>query len=329
MEHDAPAVNAVPDISVVVPSHNRPLRLRWLLNALEEQTLERGRWEVVVCHDSSGPETEDLLRTHALAADGTLRHETMPVDSASSGRKRNIAWRMARAPLVVFTDDDCRPPPDWLERAVAAAAGHPGAIVQGATGKDPLESAMQHAPYYHSQLVRPPTPWAETCNIVYPKELLERAGGFIEEHSVGEDTDLALRCRELGADYVAAPEVLTYHAVIELSLREALRVRRRWQDLPDMIKRHPEMRRHYPLGMFWTRRHAWLPLFAAGVVLMGRRRAWTVLCVPYLVHAVPAHGSNPRGRYRNLAELPSRLLLDVFEMAVIARGSVRHRTLFL
>ena len=37
-----------PEISVVVASHDRPLRLRWLLNALEEQTLERDRWEIVV-----------------------------------------------------------------------------------------------------------------------------------------------------------------------------------------------------------------------------------------------------------------------------------------
>src|SRR5213593_4083172 len=59
---------ADPLISVVVPSHERPLRLRWLLNALEEQTLAREQWEVIVAHDS-GPETQELLREHPLAAD--------------------------------------------------------------------------------------------------------------------------------------------------------------------------------------------------------------------------------------------------------------------
>ncbi|MDQ3936983.1 MAG: glycosyltransferase family 2 protein, partial [Actinomycetota bacterium] len=63
-----------PDIAVVVPSHDRPLRLRWLLNALEEQTLAPGRFEVIVAHDSRDPETEALLRDHPLAAGGTLRH---------------------------------------------------------------------------------------------------------------------------------------------------------------------------------------------------------------------------------------------------------------
>src|SRR6478672_2900983 len=62
------------ELSVIVASHDRPLRLRWLLNALEAQTLDRALWEVVVGHDSAGPETEELLTTHPLAQAGVLRH---------------------------------------------------------------------------------------------------------------------------------------------------------------------------------------------------------------------------------------------------------------
>ena len=38
-------------------------------------------------------------------------------------------------------------------------------------------------------------PWAQTCNILYPRELLERIGGFLDDPplSMGEDTELALR----------------------------------------------------------------------------------------------------------------------------------------
>src|SRR3954469_19318333 len=82
-------MTATPEIAVVVPSHNRPLRLRWLLNALEEQDLERDRWEVIVCHDSTGPETEELLRTHPLAQAGVLRHITV-APGPQAAAKRNI-----------------------------------------------------------------------------------------------------------------------------------------------------------------------------------------------------------------------------------------------
>src|SRR6202040_3789959 len=106
-------------------------------NALEEQTLPADDWEVVVAHDSSGPETEELLSTHPLAARGTLRHVTLPPGSAPPGANRNAAWRIARGSVIAFTDDDCRPPADWLQNALSAARRSPGAIVQGATRKDP------------------------------------------------------------------------------------------------------------------------------------------------------------------------------------------------
>src|SRR5215208_5672349 len=125
-----------PEIAVVVASHDRPLRLRWLLEALSERTLERDRFEVVV-HDSTGSETDALLEAHPLARHGTLRHIRRPPGSSPPGANRNAAWRAARAPIVVFTDDDCRPPGRWLAKALQAADAHPGAIVQGATHPDP------------------------------------------------------------------------------------------------------------------------------------------------------------------------------------------------
>src|SRR4051794_37320240 len=110
-----------PEIAVVVASHDRPLRLRWLLEALSDQTLERDRFEVVVAHDSTGPETDALLQAHPLAEHGTLRRIRRPPGSSPPGANRNAAWRAARAPTVVFTDDDCRPPREWLAKALQAA----------------------------------------------------------------------------------------------------------------------------------------------------------------------------------------------------------------
>lgn len=324
--HNSSAMERSPEIAVVVPSHDRPVRLRWLLNALEEQTLERSRWEVVVGHDSSEPDTLELLQTHPLALDGTLRHVTLPAGTAPPGANRNAAWRLARAPLIAFTDDDCRPPREWLERALAAASRHPGAIVQGMTVPDPDEESARHAPSYHTQLVRPPTPWAEACNIVYPRDLLDATDGFDETQMTGEDTDLALRAQESGAELVGAPDVLTYHAVVELTLLQELRGLRRWEDLPWLVRRHPRFRQHFPLWIFWKHRHVWFPFAALGLALARRHAAFSALALPWLLHATPRHRSGPRGRIRALLELPRCALRDSVELGVLARGSLRHRT---
>jgi cellulose synthase/poly-beta-1,6-N-acetylglucosamine synthase-like glycosyltransferase len=320
---------SAPSIAVVVPSRDRPLRLRWLLNALEEQTLTD--FEVIVAHDSTD-ETEALLRGQPLARRGVLRSLRFP-PGPGPAVKRNAGWRAARAPLVAFTDDDCRPPRDWLANAVAAAQRAPdGAVIQGATEPDPDErNLLYRAAHVLTQRVDPPDPWGQTCNIVYPRALLERLGGFDESLPVaaGEDTDLALRARAAGAEIVAAPEVRTYHAVDPITLAEALRQAWRWQHMPYVAARHPEIRREVLLGLFWKPEHAGILLALAGLLLARRFPLAALLVLPWARLRLPPYGSSKRGRLRAAAELPGRAAEDLVGVAALARGSVRHRTLFL
>jgi GT2 family glycosyltransferase len=316
------------EIAVAVASHERPVRLRWLLEALGDQTLPRERFEVAVAHDS-GPETERLLREHPLARAGTLASVRLPAGSAPPGANRNAAWRATSAPLVAFTDDDCRPPADWLERALAAARANPGAIVQGATRPDPEEEDLRRAPHHRTQEISPPTPWAQACNIVYPRALLEDLGGFDPALRAGEDCELAARARAAGARLVGAPEVLTYHAVEAGSLAGSLLAARRWRDLPAVVARHPELRRSFPARFFWTPAHLWFGPALAAAALARRRPAALVLAAPWLVSALPRYGASPRALARTASEAPSRALLCAAECAILAAGSVEHRALLL
>jgi GT2 family glycosyltransferase len=321
-----------PDVSVVVASHDRPLRLRWLLNALEEQTLPREAFEVVVVHDSSGPETEALLREHPLAAAGVLRHRAF-APGPGPAAKRNTGWREARAPLVAFTDDDCRPPAAWLERLLAAARANRGTIVQGTTAIDPDEAGVRHAsPHARSQEVLPPTPFGQTCNIAYPRAVLEELGGFDEEFplAAGEDTDLLLRARRAGVPLVAAPEAVTYHAVEGGSLAASMRAAWRWQHLALVVKRHPALRHELTARLFWKPAHAWLPLALAGAAVARRRPLLgAALALPWALTTRSRYGRGPHGIARALAELPQRALLDATEMAAMGRGALRYRTVLL
>ncbi len=321
---------SAPAISVVVPTRDRPLHLRWLLNALVEQTLDPGSFEVIVCHDSRGPDTEELLRTHQLAAAGTLRWMSLPAGTLRAGAKRNLGWRAARAPVIAFTDDDCRPPPEWLERALAAAHADPDAIVQGATKPDPdeLQIALR-APRARTQDIDPPSVWAQTCNILYPRELLERLGGFAELVDSGEDTDLAQRGIEAGVRYLAAPGVLTYHAVHTGGLPAMLRAAPRWEPIPWLVRRHPRLRRECTAGLFWRESHGWMLVALAGVTLGRRGPIRGLLALPWAVRAAHDYGAGPRGRARAALELPGQALIDLVEIGVLLRGSLRYRALVL
>ena len=320
-----------PALCVVVASHDRPLRLRWLLNALAEQTLARAEWELVVAHDSAGPETEVLLAAHPLAHAGVLRTLAF-TPGAGPAEKRNAAWRAARAPTVVFTDDDCRPPTDWLANAHQAVRARPGAIIQGATRPDPDELALVAVAGWRSQQIEPPVTWAQTCNIAYPRAALEAVSGFDASlpDAAGEDTDLALRARAAGFAYAGAPAMLTFHCIEVPGLRARVCDTQRWRHMPGVVARHPSLRKSFPLRVFWKRRHALLGpalLGSALAVTCPRRRLPALaLALPWARLAAPSYGPGPRGRLRALSELPANALVDLAEVTALARGSLRHRS---
>jgi GT2 family glycosyltransferase len=315
-----------PEISVVVPSHDRRLRLRWLLNALEEQTLARERWELIVA--TTNDELAEIVREHPVGARHVRPHASGPA------AQRNAGWRAAQAPLVLFTDDDCRPEPDWVERMLAAAQADRGAIVQGATHADPYEWPVGSSPHARTLEVDPPGRFAQTCNILYPREVLERCDGFDERFPgpAGEDLDLAERAKELGVSYVGAADALVYHAVEAYSLPQAIRLARKWGAIPYLVKVHPHLRREhsYPFGIFWRPTHFRLVLAVAGALLaLAGRRPAALLVLPYVWFKATRRGTRKRDLLVGLLELPGQAVVDSAEVAVLARGSVEHRTLVL
>lgn len=314
----------------MVPSHARRLRLRWLLNALEEQTLDPAAFEVVVVHDYEG-EDAALLDDHPLARDGRLRPLRIEAGTGRPSVQRNMGWRAASAPLVAFVDDDCRPDEGWLEALLDAARRAPGAIVQGATRGDPYEMNVLASPHARTLRVKPPHDFAQTCNIAYPKALLERVGGFDESMPApaGEDTDLAVRARATGAELVGAPDALVYHAIEAYLLPEAVKLNLKWRHLAFVIKRHPELRKHLPHGIFWRRSHRDVLLALAGAAVAARFPPAVLLGAPWVYRRLTRRGRRKRAVAAGLLELPGGLIVDVAEVATMAWGSVRYRTIVL
>ena len=316
-------------VSVVVASHARHLRLRWLLNALEEQTLPRERWEVVVVHDYDRTTAERVIERHPLSDSGRLHQIAIPRGTGSPARQRNLGWRSARGELIAFTDDDCRPEPDWLECLVAAARRAPGDVVQGATRPDPFEVDVLAAPHVRTMFIEPVGPYAQCCNILYPRAILERLDGFDEHAITGEDVDLSLRARAAGSSISGAPEAIVNHAVESHTLPGILRQNLKWRHLAYLAKRHPELRREFTLGVFWDADHLWVTAALVGLLGARRSRPLLALAAPYAVRASRRRGPGRRARAVAVAELPGQAVRQLAEVLGLAAGSLRHRTLLL
>jgi glycosyltransferase involved in cell wall biosynthesis len=314
---------ASPEIAVVIPTRGRETRLAFALEALAGQSLDRDRFEVIVVRDG------DAQQPLAAAPEGLRsRFLTRPGASGPTA-KRNLGWRATSAPLVAFTDDDCRPAPGWLAALLAAAneASDAEVLIQGRTEVDPDERHLLFG-LARSQTITAPSAWYETCNIAYPRRLLERLGGFDESYSFGgEDTDLGLRALAAGARVRFAPEALVWHAVLSSSLYGTVRAVGRWQTLPLVLSRHPEQRRHLFLGLFRNRSHFGVLLAALGLLgLRRRRRLALVAAAPYVAMNIDPGNLRPRGLARQALHLPARALVDAAETASLIRNAIRHRT---
>lgn len=320
----ASAAPGAPVVTVAVATHDRPVRLAALLDALRAQTVGTEAIEVVVVDDGSGPETAALLDAERARGGldlAVLRHDRPQGPAAA----RNAAWRAARAPLVAFTDDDCAPTPDWLATGLAAHAQHPEAVVQGRIEPEP-EGLGREGILTRTLRVRRLGPWYETANIFYPRELLVELDGFDEAFGPkpgGEDTDLAWRALEAGREAVFAPDALVHHAVEDLGVRGLLREAWRWTEPMQVFAVHPEMRAELNRGVFWSGWH-WMVLRSL-VALAAPRWLRRFLL---LRHALQLH-ARARREGAGWWAVPILLVRDVVETAAVIRGAVRYRTFVL
>src|SRR4051812_23991672 len=306
------------DIAVVIPTRRRETRLAFALEALAEQRLDPSRFEVVVVRDG------DAGEPFAEAPQGLqVRFLTRP-GVAGPTAKRNVGWRATTAPLVAFTDDDCRAHPAWLESLLAESDG-PDGFLQGRTEPDPDEHHLLHG-FARSQEIRGLSGWYETCNMAYPRELLERIGGFDESLPFGgEDTDVACRAMQAGAVPRYVEEALIWHAVIHRSLPRAVREASAWSDMAGVVAKHPELRDALYLRTFWRKSHAALLLAAAGLPFARRRPAIALAAaLPYLELRINWRARSARRLARRLATLPGWAAIDAVEVASRAPAAARN-----
>lgn len=287
-------------VSVIVPCHEAARTLPQLLEALRAQTLGSDRFEVLLA--GSGLSGQDGARVVETRGD------------SGPALKRNLAAAQARAPVLAFTDADCVPEPDWLERGLAAFSPGVG-VVQGRTLPPP---GQEPAPLTHWIVVAEDHGLYETCNIFYSRPLFDSLGGFSERFyerfglPFGEDADLGWRARRAGAGVHFEAAALVRHPVTPIDLRAHLRAQWLGRGFPQLARDLPELREAFLYRrVFLSPRSARFAAAVAGLALARRFPPALLLVLPYarLLRREPRP---------DLA-----LLTDATLAAALAYGSVR------
>lgn len=206
-------------VTVVVPSYNRPDKLAACLKALDRQ--DYPDLEIVVVDDGSETPLKPTCAPYPQVRG--LRQ-----DNQGPAAARNAGVAAARDGFVAFTDDDCRPRPDWVSRLVAAHAGDPAALVGGRVENALTENVYSAASqtlcdylYDYFGAAEGEAPFFTSNNMGCLKTQFLELGGFDRSFplAAAEDRDFGLRWRATRGRLVYAPEAVVDH-LHDLSLQK-------------------------------------------------------------------------------------------------------------
>jgi GT2 family glycosyltransferase len=209
-------------LSVVIPTHDRPQALRHTLAALAEQTLPRGSYELLVVDDGSREENREAVRRLREEFDFELVEK--PQGGLASARNRGAAE--AKGAILLFLDDDVIPTRDALAEHLASheAEAEPVAVVGSLPY--PEEVVMTSFLWYversgHYDLYKypdkyeggaPPMP-PMNGNASISRALFEQVGRYDESFRQygSEDLELGYRLAQAGVRFVYNPRAVGFH----------------------------------------------------------------------------------------------------------------------
>jgi len=349
-----------PRISVVIPTHNHSRVVPRTLNALGRQTLPSGEFEVLLVLDGCSDDTARVVG--ALDVPYELHPVEQPPSGAAAARNRGAA--MAKAPILLFLDDDMEASPDLLAAHLEIHEAHPGGVVLGyfpleVPEGDPDPYTLAIKSWWDRAFVALAHPahrftFLDFCtgNVSLPRAVFEAVGRFDESFpgASTEDYEIGARLLKRRVPMRFSREAASLHCdapTRERSLRRAA-ADGRGQVL--LARRHPELASLLKLGeppgstssrLYWHL--VWKSPTAATLLAAVFRRllgacvklGWTGLMWRFYGGLdVHAYWSAVRGEvgaledWRRLVDSASRSRTDVRELEVdLAEGFGRLESL--
>jgi GT2 family glycosyltransferase len=200
-----------PAASIIIPVFNQRQELMACLRALERQTCQPGRFEVVVVDNGSDPPIGSISETFAFA-----RCVGEPTPGSYAARNRGIA--SSRAAVLGFTDADCLPAEDWIECGIRAVQRLPDAGLVG--GKIELifrdPERLTTAELFESVVAFPQASYVRwgfsaTANLFTTRAAFDAVGLFDERLMSGGDMEWGQRLRARGLSQLYADDVRVSH----------------------------------------------------------------------------------------------------------------------
>lgn len=208
-------------VSIVIPTRNRRECLREALDCLAAMDYPKERLEAVVIDDDSTDGTWEMVVRKQQERGQPLVYSRQTGNGIPAAR--NAGVRAAKGDILIFTDDDCRFPRDWLvhlsrhfDTQNLGVVGVPDKIPAGrrffskcvdyainslvGSGGVRRKNGKRLARYY-----------PRGFGMAVPRSVMEEVGAFDESLSAGEDIELSYRIWKAGYVVKFDPEAFVWH----------------------------------------------------------------------------------------------------------------------
>lgn len=190
-----------PDVSVVIPTHKRPVLMAEAVKSVAAQAVPNVSVEIIVVFDACPIELPSVELPVAWSLTGIANVRTRGLAGA-----RNTGITAATGEYVAFLDDDDVWLPGKLQAQLDRFAQQPDSVLVGTAmtvddGKSQHVRLVPAETLTHVDFVKNRNPGLHSSSFMFRRETLLGALGLIDEdlpRSYGEDYDILLRSARLG-----------------------------------------------------------------------------------------------------------------------------------
>lgn len=198
-----------PVVSVIIPFLDALDEIPSLLEAIREQTLSTGSYEVIFVDNGSSDGSLEWLSAHGPPGSRVLRCP----DRHRPYAARNRGIEAARADIVAFTDADCRPDPAWLEAGLKALERAPRAAgrIDLVCSDHPSLAELVDSGRFLRQWRYAREGFGATANLFVRREVFDGVGGFDELLVSGGDYEFGQRASAAGFPILYDADTIVRH----------------------------------------------------------------------------------------------------------------------
>src|SRR4051812_32480603 len=235
LQHPTPDMHSQSfDATILICTYNRAALLAETLDSLSACRVSRVRWNVLVVDNNSSDHTRQVVTSRIASYPVTLQYLFEPRQGKSHAL--NTGLNATDAPIIVFTDDDVRVTPGWVDASCRALLEDPAVDYTGGPVHPIWERPCPEwldqrrsdlwgtlaildygpEPFVFEERRRVPL----GANMAVRRQLIDRVGGF--DPKLGRNGDSLLgqeqaeffcRSRAAGARGVYVPEMALHHHV--------------------------------------------------------------------------------------------------------------------